>query len=355
MKRLTYISKAAPHINSQALQEISQISSRNNQQQDITGILIFLGGYFYQVLEGESAKIDTLYAKIAKDERHTDLLCLKAEYPVKQRLFAEWSMNAINLDEQTGLVIEPVKTLLHTITESHRILEQYTQPSIVNMLNRGINPLTVQPKLTGKIIFFSDIVSFATFAEKLPVQEVMCLVNQYLTICTRCINAQGGEVLKFIGDSVMAAFAEEDADAALQAGLDIIKELSVLRKLATLESPLYVLYAGIGLAHGEVIEGNIGPEVKRDYTMIGDTVNVAARIEALTRHLPYSMVFSDSVRAYCQQDWKFVELGKHPIKGKSLELELFAIDEAVTHKSSNAEQTAHFIRQSLDEIKVGYA
>jgi len=296
MKRLTYISRYSRHLTLKNIEKIGKNSQRNNQARNITGVLLCLGGMFFQILEGEAEDIDSLYRKILRDPRHTDILCLKSENNVTERLFPEWSMRTINLDENTDIVIRPIKTLLQTVTESHGILKQYTQPTIFKIIQQGMDPLEIRPKKTERIVFFSDIVSFSAFADKLPVEHVVFLVDYYLSICSKIITEAGGEVTKFIGDCVMAYFEADRADAAIQAGLDILLEVAMLRSYAGEDSPLNVLYTGIGITKGVVIEGNLGSQVKKDYTIIGDVVNAASRLEALSRNLDRSLVFSEAVK-----------------------------------------------------------
>ncbi|OQW94152.1 MAG: family 3 adenylate cyclase [Beggiatoa sp. IS2] len=349
MKRITYISWAND-LSPKQIQQIREVSVKNNSYNGITGVLLCLKGLFFQILEGDGERVDKLYEKILVDERHRDILCLKTELDVTEKMFPDWGMKTINLDEQEGIILEPIKSLLFTIAESHRILEKYTQPSVINIITQGIDPLTVAPHIVEKIIFFSDIVSFSTFSEKLPVDKVVNLVNHYLTICTEIISAHGGEVIKFIGDCVMAGFSTNQADAAISTGLEILAELKSLRELTEVNDPLHFLYTGIGLSCGNVIEGNIGSPVKMDYTLLGDAVNVASRLEALSRHLPYSMILSTEVKNYCCTPWSFINLGRHQMKGKQTLVEIFAINDSIVRKSSDASQIANFIAQALDMI-----
>jgi adenylate cyclase len=350
MKRLTYISRFSPTLTPNDIEKIEQISQRNNQARNITGVLLCLGGMFFQILEGEEEDIDRLYEKIMRDTRHTDILCLKSEPNVTERLFPEWSMRTINLDNNTDLVIQPIKTLLQTVTESHGILKQYTQPTILKIIQQGINPLDVRPKKIERIVLFCDIVSFSAFADKLPVEHVVFLADYYLSICSKIITEAGGEVTKFIGDCVMAYFDAEQADAAIQAGLDILLEVAMLRSYAGEDSPLNVLYTGIGITKGLVIEGNLGSQVKKDYTIIGDVVNAASRLEALSRNLDRSLVFSEAVKSSTKKAWDFVHLGSFAIKGKVQPTEVYSIDQEITRKSSDGEQFAREITEYLDEI-----
>ncbi len=350
MKRLTYISKFSRTLSRDEINAIGRVSSQNNQQANVTGVLLCLGGIFFQILEGDAEKIDRIYERILTDDRHTDILCLKSEMEVEERMFPDWSMQTINLDENTDLLIRPIKVLLQTLTESHRVLEKYTQPSIFKIISQGTNPLTIRPKAVEKIVFFSDIVSFSTFAEKLPVEEVISVVNSYFSICTAMITLHGGEVTKFIGDCVMAYFDGDCADEAIQASLDILTELEILRNAAPEGSPLRVLYSGIGLAKGKVIEGNIGSDVKKDYTILGDAVNVAARLEALTRQLSQALVFSGEVKTSTLKPWNFIWLTDSALKGKSESIDIYSIDNEMTRKSSGGLEIARNIGHYLERV-----
>ena len=350
MKRIVYISKLSPNTPSAEIQKIATVSSKNNEKIHITGILLYLGGFFFQVIEGETEQVESLYRKILVDARHTDILCLKTEYDVTERLYPNWAMKTINLDEMTDVFIQPVKSLLKTVTESHRILEKYTQPSVINILTQGHNPLHALPHLTEKIIFFSDICSFSIFAEKLPVTQVVLLVNQYLEICSKHISAFGGEISKFIGDSVMASFPSEAGDAAIESCLAILQELQQLREQTIETMPLHVLYTGIGLSCGKVIEGNVGSDgLKMDYTLLGDEVNTAARLEGLTRHLPYALALTETVKMHTKKNWPFINLGTHQVKGKQKSVQIFSIEKPITRKILDTPQLIQLINHTLDK------
>lgn len=233
MKRLTYISKCSRAISAEEIEEITAVSISNNQKRDLNGVLLYAHGMFFQVLEGKKDAVDEAYEKIKKDDRHTDIVCLKAENDISERAFAEWSMKEINLEKNVDVLIKPLQMLLDTIIESYTVLEKYTQPSIFKMINDGVNPLSIPPQAVEKIVLFSDIQGFSTFVEKMPIDDVVELVNHYLTICSTIITAHGGEVSKFIGDCVMSYFSAEKSDAAVSAALEILTELEKLRNVAS--------------------------------------------------------------------------------------------------------------------------
>ena len=305
---------------------IGIVSSKNNQQDSITGLLVYFEKLFFQIIEGEDEKVDQLFIKIGKDPRHTDVLRLKTEYDIKERLFPTWSMRTINLDENVDDLIRPIKILLQTVTESHTIIERYTQPSILKILNKGINPLMVPPLPVEKIILFADIMSYSTISEKMTIDNVLLILNTYFEICSRIILDKGGEVNKFLGDGLMAYFDVEQADVAIESCLEIMKELRTLRKSSGEHSPLRFLNSGFGLAQGMVIEGNMGSEFKADFTIIGDAVNTASRLEGLTREIKRPLLLTGLLKSSTKRPWTFISLGRYNLKGKEEDSEVYTID-----------------------------
>jgi len=349
MKRVTYVSQLSMPISDTELEEIGAISSRNNQQDNITGVLVYFGGLFFQIIEGDETRVTQLYEKILTDARHTSVLCLKTEYDVVERLFPNWSMETINLDKSTDVLIRPVRILLNSLVESHGIIEKYTQPSILRIINAGLNPLNVQPRKVEKVVFLSDIVSFSLLSEKLPVEDITNMINQYLEVSSHILSRNGGEVTKFIGDSVLAYFAPAQADAAVQAGLEILAEIKKLRHSTQPDSVLHLLYCGIGLSKGQVVEGNFGSSVKLDYTIVGNPVNSAARIEGLTRQVKKSLVLSANVMHNLKQGWPLVELGNFALKGKKEQIEVYTLDDPLVDQFISHEQIVHRLAQMVEK------
>lgn len=345
MKRLTYISRLSETLSDAEIEKIGVWSRQNNQALDITGVLIHFSDFFFQIIEGEETTIDRLYKKIKRDQRHKDVLCLKTEHRVKERLFPDWSMNIINLNHSTDALIHPVKILLQAITESHGVIAQYTQPAVLNIINKGLNPLAMASRKVEKIILFGDIVSFSALSEKLPVEQIVLMLNRYLEISSDQISKMGGEVTKYVGDCVMAYFDPERADNAIEACLNILDALQGERSLAEKGSHKRLLHCGFGLSQGVVIEGNMGSAIKKDYTIIGDPVNTAARLEALTRVVRKTIVMSDQVKNGCRREWPFASLGKHDLKGKQEMTELYSIDHDLVNAFDESDQIGRQIKE----------
>ena len=336
MKRIIYISKLTTPISCEEIESIGVVSSRNNSKINITGILVFFEKMFFQIIEGDDEKVDQLYDKIGNDKRHHDILRLKTEYDIKERLFPEWNMKTINLDNNVDDLLRPIKILLQSVIESHSIVERYTQPTVLKFLNEGLNPLTVKPVPLKRVILFADIISYTEISEKMTLDGTLLILNTYFEICSRIILKNGGEVNKFMGDGLMAYFDETHADNAIHSCLEILQEIKNVRQKAAKESPLKVLNSSFGLARGNVIEGNMGSKYKTDYTIIGDAVNVSSRLEGLAREVNCLIILSESMKEGTKEPWTFKNLGKFSLKGKEDLSEVYSIDHELvnSHKKN---------------------
>ena len=117
MKRLKYVSRSVLPLGSTAVGLIVAHAQERNQQLDVTGVLVTTGSLFYQVIEGPESAVDSLYARIASDPRHTDLLILGVEENIHERFFADWSMQRIDLSTEADERLEPLREVLNLIVE----------------------------------------------------------------------------------------------------------------------------------------------------------------------------------------------------------------------------------------------
>jgi class 3 adenylate cyclase len=295
------------------IQAISDFCHLRNRENQITGVLLYFCGLFFQTIEGDDEKIDQLFTKIRQDRRHNDVLCLKMETGNIERMFPDWSMKYVNLDSNAGAIDLPVRLLLESIIESHQIIGHYTQPAVLQILNQGVNPLTISPRKEEKIILFADLVNFSAVSEILAVEDIAAMLDRFFEISSRIISDLAGEVNKF----------RDQADNALRACIFISHALSEQRKQATESSAMRFLSCGFGLAQGMVIEGNMGSHVKTDYTIIGDAVNTASRLEAMTREVGKSIVLCEKIRQSLIEEWDLISVGRLQLKGKEKAIEVF--------------------------------
>lgn len=160
-------------------------------------------------------------------------------------------------------------------------LKKYVAPQIVEKLSKnGTFELRLGGEKKHIAVLFVDIRGFTTMSESLPPEEVVRVLNQYLSVTTRAVFQNEGTLDKFVGDATMAVFnapfdLEDYIFKAVQTGWDIQKGVAAL--VQTMAQPIYV---GVGINCGEAVVGNIGSEARMDYTAIGDTVNTAARLES---------------------------------------------------------------------------
>jgi adenylate cyclase len=150
-------------------------------------------------------------------------------------------------------------------------------------------------------VLFSDLRGFTTFAERLPAEEVIEILNRYLREMSDAILAHGGTLVSYIGDGIMAVFGApieqpDHADRALAAAREMLDVRLPLVNGWLVEQGHEPLRMGIGLNSGPLMSGNVGHERRLEYTAIGDTTNTASRLEGLTKGTPHSLFVADSTR-----------------------------------------------------------
>jgi class 3 adenylate cyclase len=328
MKRIYYVSRFANMLRPEDLEIILNVSVRNNLQRQITGFLVCLGDTFFQVLEGPDKTVDRLFfSVIVNDPRHKEILCLKSEAGVTTRLFPDWHMKVFDLNAGDETLPFAFRQMLTALLESQYVISQYTQPSVFHMLEKGINPTLVSPCKKTATVFFSDIIGFSLFSQWLTPRELIEVVNSHIEMCTQVISQHGGEVNKLTGDGLLAYFSQKQSDGAIAASLDLLQEMKLRREKTSVKSPLRYLYGGVGLAHGTVYEGNIGFALKRDFTILGNTVNLASRLESYTRELEVRFIMNQESVTSAKRQWKFISLGKHRLKGQSTASEIFSMQD----------------------------
>ncbi len=184
-------------------------------------------------------------------------------------------------------------------------------------------------QLINAVLWFSDLRDFTGLNERLPGDQLLELLNNYLQLVGDALSANGGEILKFIGDGVMAYFPAEDAlflpmvtGSAIAAARKVIDDVANANE-ARATGGLDPIRFGIGLHVGPVMFGNVGTEDRLDFTVIGPAVNRAARLESLTKELGVPVLASAEFNAVCQQPLK--SLGQHPLRGVPQPVEVFTL------------------------------
>ena len=215
----------------------------------------------------------------------------------------------------------------------------YVSPELVSrMIDSGQSP-----ELGGHeeniTAYFSDIQSFSTFSEKLPPDKLVVLMNEYLSVCTDIIQEEGGTLDKYIGDAVVAMFGApiplpDHALRACVASQRIHLKLLELRAKWKAEEGqwpeiVHEMQSRIGMNSGPVIVGNMGSRTRFNYTMMGDNVNLAARMESGAKSWGVYTMCTDATQTACVRDGAdrlvFRALGRIVVKGRSSAVPIFEI------------------------------
>ncbi len=214
-----------------------------------------------------------------------------------------------------------------------RTLERYVAAPIVEEIVN--QPDSFRDLLEGRTIkaavLFSDIRGFTTLSSRLPAKVLIHQLNTYLGGMVDAILEYQGTIDKFIGDAIMAEFGSpvsrgEKADAmnAINAALNMRLALMELRKVWQTEN-MIPFSNGIGINYGEVTVGNIGSSRRLEYAVIGDTVNVASRVEGMTKELETDIVITEALYEIVKDEIDVVGFGEHALKGRVGNVRLYGV------------------------------
>ena len=213
--------------------------------------------------------------------------------------------------------------MLEDISSEKRMkstMSRYMDPGIADqLLEEGADIMGGLD--TTATLLFSDLRSFTNITESLGAQGTVKLLNEYFEIMVECITEQGGMLDKFIGDAIMAAFGlpikhEDDEDRGVKAGINMIKRLWQWNEVRNKEGkpPLDM---GLGLNTDKIVAGNIGSQKRMDYTMIGDGVNLAARLESACKQYNARILISDFTFKKLKGTYRIRYIDDVVVKGKT--------------------------------------
>ena len=212
------------------------------------------------------------------------------------------------------------------------VFSKFVPPEIIDdLLDRPENSteMAVGEKRSVAILF-SDIRSFTVISENNSAESIVSALNSYFQLMVSEIKQQGGVIDKFIGDAILAIFGaplsyEDNAARAVRAARGMIERLKDVPTQG-LKLPESGFQIGVGIHEGTVIVGNIGSQDKFDYTVIGDNVNLASRLEGITKHYRRKIIVSEVVADKVREEAPLREVDTVKVKGKERSTALYSVE-----------------------------
>ena len=207
-------------------------------------------------------------------------------------------------------------------------LGRFLSKELVDAITAGEHELSLGGRRASVSVLFADVVAFTPLAETRPAEEVVALLNELFTLLTEVVFRHGGTVDKFVGDCIMAVwgapvFAEDHAERALAAAEDMMRFLENAND-GWKQRYGVEIRLGIGVNSGEAIVGNIGSDKRMDYTVIGDVVNVAARLEAIAA--PNQVLVSEATEKMSGGRFALRLLGERRLTGRETVTQVYELE-----------------------------
>ncbi len=236
-----------------------------------------------------------------------------------------------------------VINVINDITSEERMrdnLSRYLPQHVINEIVNKEDLSLFNGKYTESTILFSDIRNFTTLTEQLKAIDTVNFLNHYFDVMVECIFRHNGILDKFIGDAIMATFGipyntEKDAVNALHSAIDMINSLEMASNRQILPCQLNI---GIGIATGQVISGNIGSEKRFEYTVVGDSVNLAARLEGLTKCYGVQILLCEETYLKIKHDFICREIDSIKARGKRRVVNIYTVMRKNSHQPSKEER-----------------
>jgi adenylate cyclase len=210
-----------------------------------------------------------------------------------------------------------------------RLFSRYVSKDVYQQLLANPDDAKLGGVRRNMSVFFSDIRGFTAVSERGSPEAIVTQLNQYFSAMVPIVFTNRGTVDKFVGDMIMALYGAplddpDHADHAVQTALAMADELARLNSQWAAEG-MPTLDIGIGINTGDMVAGNLGSESIMSYTVIGDNVNLGARLESLTRNFQTRIIISEATRAALKGHYEIHALGEVTVKGKSVPVKVFEV------------------------------
>lgn len=203
-----------------------------------------------------------------------------------------------------------------------QITEVYTKKSLISIINDGGDPTTFVPTGSKVAILFCDIRDFTSFTETMKPIDTVRFLNSYFNRMNQIIQTHNGEIDKLMGDCIMASFSSADSAVAAARGMRLNLQAYNQERI---QYGLFPIQVGIGISFGTAVIGNIGSEQKMDYTVVGDVVNAASRLESLTKPYNVNIIISENVYSALRKKGDSRMLDLVQVKGKQQPIRIYEL------------------------------
>lgn len=206
---------------------------------------------------------------------------------------------------------------------------KYLSQDIMKNVVQNIDDIKLGGKRANVTVLFADIRGFTSMSEKMTAEEVSVILNEYFTEIEPIITKYNGVINKFIGDAVMAIFGEPVQDInhpqnAVKCAYEMLKTVERLQDKWLFEGKPKI-EIGVGINTGEAFVGNIGSEKRLEYTVIGDTVNLASRIESYNKVYRTNFLISSSTYSYVSSIADVIKISEVQIRGKAKKMDIYEV------------------------------
>lgn len=251
---------------------------------------------------------------------------------VKAITEGEYPQIQMKSNDEIGLLVSNFNEMSRNLREKELIKRAFSQYVSENILESFLqNPMSLQlgGTRTEATILFTDIRNFTALAEHLEPSEVVHILNDYFAAVVEIIQKYEGTLDKFIGDAVMAIFGtplrhDNDEERAVRAALEMNERFQLLKQKWVREG-YPEIEIGVGINTGEVIAGNVGSLQRLAYTVIGNSVNMAARIEKLNKRFHTQILISASTYKRLESILDAIPLPPTRVRGKSEEIQVYVV------------------------------
>jgi adenylate cyclase len=248
-------------------------------------------------------------------------------------VFFKWAINFDFVFPVLGIIlISASSSMYKMLTEGQAkrqiktIFSRYLDKGVIDLLMKDPDKIDLAgSEITGTVLF-TDLQGFTTYSEKKDPKKVIETLNKYFHIITSIVLKNGGLLDKYTGDGIMAIFGApiERKDHA-KAACEVILAFREQKVNELIPSAKSMIQTRIGISSGDMVVGNLGSEKRMDYTAIGDTVNLSARLEGVNKTYGITNMLSENTWKYVKDDYFFREIDFIRVKGKDLPIKIFTL------------------------------